>query len=114
MGRMDTGARLRNARRRAGLSQRALAARTGVPQSSIARIERNATIPRVDSYQRLLEATGHALEVEARLGEGVDRSLIRSLLAMTPAQRATTAAAAGRNLSALLREAQVRGKRQIG
>lgn len=111
---MDAGARLRIARRRAGLSQRGLAARTGVPQSSIARIERNATIPRVDSYQRLLEATGHSLEVEARLGEGVDRSLIRTRLAMTPAARARAAAVAARNVSAFLTQARVRGKPSEG
>ena len=51
------------------------------------------TIPRVDSYQRLLEATGHALEVDTRLGEGIDRSQIRELLRLSPGDRARLAAA---------------------
>ncbi|MDQ1713223.1 MAG: hypothetical protein QOE45_2673 [Frankiaceae bacterium] len=40
---MNEAARLlRHARRRAGLTQRALVAKAGVPQPSVARIDRNA------------------------------------------------------------------------
>jgi len=84
------------------MTQRVLAEATGVPQSSIARIEGGSSIPRVDTLQRLLRATGTDLEAEPRLGEGVDRSLIRAMLAMTPDERGRAAARAGRSLAALV------------
>jgi len=95
---------LRYARRQAAMTQRALADATGVPQSSIARIERGTTDPRVDTLQRLLRATGRELETEPRLGEGVDRSLIYLTLAMTPDERGRSAARAGRTLATLLQQ----------
>jgi len=98
---------LRTARRRRGMTQRDLAAGSGVPQSSIARIENGTRLPRVDTLQRLLRAAGHELELESRLGDGVDRSQIRAMLAMTPAERGRAAERAGRNLLRLLREARV-------
>ena len=107
---VDIGTSLRSTRRRAGLSQRALAERTGIPQSSIARIEAGQTTPRVDTLERLLQATGHALEVEARLGDGVDRTQIRELLAMTPDERGRVATVSARNLSSLLKQARVHGR----
>lgn len=88
------------------MTQRALARATGVPQSSIARIEGGITVPRVDTLERLLRATGGELEAQPRLGEGIDRSLIRATLAMTPDERGRSAARAGRTLTTLL--AQVR------
>jgi transcriptional regulator with XRE-family HTH domain len=96
---------LRSARRRSGLTQRQLATASGIPQPSIARIENGATIPRLDTLQRLLHAAGQDLELEARLGEGVDRTTIRPLLALTPDERGRAAAQAGRNLIHLLRSA---------
>jgi transcriptional regulator with XRE-family HTH domain len=98
---MTAARMLKAARRRAGVTQRELAQASGVPQPSIARIERGTTIPRVDTFVRLLRASGQDVSVEPRLGEGVDRTHIRALLAMTPAERAESAAAAGRNLLAL-------------
>jgi predicted transcriptional regulator len=89
---MDTGRALRVARRRGGLSQRALADRAGVPQPAIARIERGTVVPRVDTLDRLLNACGHSLEVEHRLGVGVDRTVIRELLRLTPRERIQRAA----------------------
>jgi transcriptional regulator with XRE-family HTH domain len=103
---------LRTARRRAGLTQRDLAEASGIPQSSIARIERGATVPRIDTFQRLLQATGQQLSSEPRLGSGVDRSTIRAMLHLTPEQRGHAAAVAGRNLIALRREARVLGQRR--
>lgn len=78
---------LRKARRRAGLTQRSLAARTGVAQPTVARIERGLEVPRVDTMQRLLEACGETLEAGPRRGLGVDRSLIREMLSRSPAER---------------------------
>ena len=49
---MDAAETLRDARRRAGLSQRALAQRARTPQPTIARIESHAVVPRVDTLDR--------------------------------------------------------------
>lgn len=87
------------ARRRAGLTQRRLAERTGIPQSTIGRIETGAIDPKASTLDRLLRACGSELEVVLRLGEGVDRSLIRSQLRLSPRQRLEHAAAAAESVS---------------
>jgi transcriptional regulator with XRE-family HTH domain len=78
---------LRSARRQAGLSQRALAGRAGVPQASVSRIEREVVSPSVDMLDRLLKECG--LEVEAARWdrEGVDRTLIAERLKLSPRLR---------------------------
>jgi predicted transcriptional regulator len=78
---------LRHARRSAGLTQRALAASTGIPQETIARIEVGRSDPRVETLDRLLEGCGYSLEHLPRLGIGIDRTQIRERLAMTPSKR---------------------------
>ena len=75
---------LRWARRRAELTQRQLAEKTRVPQSTIGRIESGATDPRLSTLRRLLRACGFDLEVEPLLGVGVDRTQFPGLIAMTP------------------------------
>lgn len=82
---IDTARILREARRRAGLTQRELAARAGTTQPAIARIERGQAVPRVDTLDALLEACGSRLAVEPRLGVGLDRSVIRDLRGLSPA-----------------------------
>ena len=94
------GTILRYARRRAGLTQRQLAARADVPQPAIARIESGAVSPRLATLLPLIEATGFALEVAPRIGEGVDRTLIRASLARSPQERIRSAGIAARNLAA--------------
>lgn len=96
-------------RRRAGLSQRELAVKAGVPQPAIARIERGAVSPRVSTLQGLLAAAGFTLEVVPRIGVGVDRTLIRAALARSPEDRIRAAASAQANLRAYL-DATKRGK----
>ncbi|MEQ9260329.1 MAG: helix-turn-helix domain-containing protein [Roseovarius sp.] len=49
------GARLRGLRERAGLSQRALAKRTGVPNSTISLVESGKTNPSVAALRRILD-----------------------------------------------------------
>jgi transcriptional regulator with XRE-family HTH domain len=98
---------LRRARRRAGLSQRSLAERAGVPQSTVGRIESGVIHPRTDTLARLLRASGHELELGPRLGAGVERGQIRERLALTPRQRLedlATAAAAIRRLQGRARK----------
>ena len=59
---MNAARALHHARRRAKLTQRQLAAATGVAQPTIARIERGLEVPRVDTLDRLVRAAGFALE----------------------------------------------------
>lgn len=81
------GRMVRYSRRRAGLTQRALSAKAGIPQETIARIERGRTDPRVGTLDRLLEACEYGLEALPRLGIGIDRSQFYSLLRATPGER---------------------------
>ena len=103
---MDAGRVLRQARRRAGLTQRQLAAKAGVPQSVIARIESRAVIPRVDTLDRLLEACGEGLESAPRPGRGLDRTGYQELLRMPPAARLEQSAATARGLARLRERAR--------
>jgi len=100
---------LRAARRRAGLSQRQLAERAGVPQSTIGRIEAGLTDPRVSTLQALLRACGDDLEALPLLGVGIDVTLIEAQLAKTPAERLEDAVRGARTLEVLER-ARVRAK----
>jgi transcriptional regulator with XRE-family HTH domain len=84
---MSAARLLKYARRRSGLSQRALASAAQVPQSTVARIELGALSPRVDTLERLLRAAGQTLSTEPRIGAGVDRSLIHEILRRSPAER---------------------------
>ena len=86
------GRMVRYARRRAGLTQRQLSAKAGIPQESIARIERGRVDPRVGTLDRLLEACEYGLEAMPRLGIGIDRPQIRERLDLTPTQRLHRAA----------------------
>ena len=96
---------LRHARHRVGMSQRDLARITGMPQPAIARIERGAVTPGLDTLERLLAGVGMTLEVAPRPGIGVDRTLIRDALALQPEERILGAGRAGRALAAWKREA---------
>jgi predicted transcriptional regulator len=78
---------LRDARHRAGLSQRDLAERTGTPQSTIGRIESGAVDPRTGTLVGLIRACGSDLEIGPLLGQGIDRTLIRECLALSPGER---------------------------
>jgi len=78
---------VRAARRRAGVTQRELAQRAGVPQATVGRIESGAVQPKVETLLLLLNAAGYELSLRPRRGAGVDRTL------MTPADEAPTARA---------------------
>jgi transcriptional regulator with XRE-family HTH domain len=81
------GRMVRYARRRAGLTQRQLAAKAGVPQETIARIERGRVDPRVGTLDRLLEAAEMGLEAMPRLGIGIDRTQFQELLRIPAGKR---------------------------
>jgi transcriptional regulator with XRE-family HTH domain len=85
------GRMLREARARARLTQRQLAAKSGIPQETIARIERGRVDPRVNTLDRLLTACEFGLEVMPRLGIGVDRTQIQERLAFPMRERLAAA-----------------------
>jgi transcriptional regulator with XRE-family HTH domain len=62
---MDAARSLREARRRAGLTQAELALRAGTSQAAISAYESGRKAPSVDTFSRLLAATGSRLAVEA-------------------------------------------------
>lgn len=87
---MDPAALLREARRRAGLSQRDLASRVDTSQSVVARIESGRTSPTVQTLTRLLEAAGMDLRVELATAPVVDSHMlddVARIRALTPEQR---------------------------
>jgi transcriptional regulator with XRE-family HTH domain len=83
-----SSALLRDARRRAGLTQAALARRLGVSQAAVAKLESPRANPTLDTLDRTLWATGHRLTLEASPRRpGVDESLIRRQLELSGAER---------------------------
>jgi transcriptional regulator with XRE-family HTH domain len=84
MGSVNPGPLLADARRRAGLTQAELAARLGVSQSAVAKLERADANPTVRTLERALRATGNRIEARP---VPVDESLIRAQLALPPAER---------------------------
>ena len=98
------GRMVRYARRRAGLTQRELSAKAGIPQETIARIERGRVDPRVGTLDRLLEACEFGLEVLPRLGVGIDRTVIRELLDLDPGERLALGIENDRNMIEFRRE----------
>ncbi len=97
------GRMVREARRRAKLTQRQLAAKSGIPQETIARIERGRADPRVNTLDRLLEACDLGLDVMPRLGIGIDRTQIQALLRLSPSERLAVAVANDRHFVELRR-----------
>lgn len=61
---IDPAILTREARKRAGLTQRALAARAHTTQAVVARVEAGDTKPTFDTLRRLLDAAGFDLRVE--------------------------------------------------
>jgi predicted transcriptional regulator len=88
---MVTAAKLlREARSRAGLSQRALARRAGTSQSVIARIEAGQTSPTWDTFERLLMAADAEIHPQVEPRVVVDSHMLDDvprILRMTPEQR---------------------------
>ena len=90
---MDVATLVTLARRRAGLSQRQLAARARTSAAAVCQYERGERVPRVDTLQRLIAATGSSLVLDA------------------PAPPALDLAAKGRDLVQVLGLADVLPKR---
>ncbi|WP_165549725.1 helix-turn-helix domain-containing protein [Kribbella speibonae] len=60
---MEAGELVRRAREEAGLSRSALAARAGVPTSTVSRIEAGSSDPTLTMLSRLIAATGRQLSI---------------------------------------------------
>jgi transcriptional regulator with XRE-family HTH domain len=79
---------LRSARKRAGLTQAELGRRLGISQAAVAKLERAGANPTVATLEDALWATGHSLTLDApERRAGVDESLIRQQLELSPAER---------------------------
>lgn len=84
---MHGGTVIRQSRRRAGISQRELAAQLGTKQSVVARWESRATSPTVESVSAVAAACGLALEFRMTpLDADLDRVLTEQL-SRSPAER---------------------------
>lgn len=110
---------LRDARQRAGLSQRDLAKRARTAQSVVARVERGQTSPSLDTLTRLLQAAGFDYKpamtplpiddpVIAAYKTDIDRSLLRENAGRSVDVRVRALAL----LSAFATEARRAGKTQ--
>lgn len=84
---MSAWAVLREARALAGLSQRALASRSGIAQSEIARIESGKQEPSFQRLAQLIRSAGFDLKVELAPRDDHDARLIRSMLLLSPEER---------------------------
>jgi transcriptional regulator with XRE-family HTH domain len=82
------GPMVRDLRLGRGVTQKQLAARMGTTQSAIAALERATSNPTTQTVADALDALGYELRLGAvEKRPGVDESLIRKQLELTPAQR---------------------------
>ena len=87
---------VREARKRAGLTQRSLAQRAGVAQSTVARIESGARCPSTDMVERLVCAAGFEIRVALGDPDPQTTSMLKRNLRRTPAERLANAVRATR------------------
>ena len=85
--RMDAGQYVREARRRADLSQRELAARAGVSQPLVARIESGAVDPSFGRWLQLIRASGFDVTIHVTPLDEDAWSLVEGGAAGTPDER---------------------------
>ena len=78
---------IREARRRAGLTQKQLAERLETSQSVIARWERAKVEPSLENLARIVRACGFELRLGIAESDPGERSLIERNLALTPSER---------------------------
>jgi transcriptional regulator with XRE-family HTH domain len=93
-GRPDLAETLRSARTSRGVSQSALARRTGIPQPAISRIEAGHEVPSLERFGRLIAGLGLRLDLgleplATHRGDPRHREAVRR---MTPGERLEQAA----------------------
>jgi transcriptional regulator with XRE-family HTH domain len=84
---MTSAGLIRQARKRAGLTQAELAERAGTTQSAIARWERGASHPTVERLQSLVGACGLELQLGLASENTDDLAALRRNLALTVDER---------------------------
>jgi transcriptional regulator with XRE-family HTH domain len=94
---------IRDARRRAGLSQAELARRVGTAQSALSRWERGHDEPRLSRLADVLRACGLRARLVFDDADVVDRAQIRQQLALSPAERLASVTNLSRFVSAARR-----------
>jgi len=101
---MSASALVRSVRAAAAMTQSDLAARAGLTQSAVARLERAGTNPTIATLAGVVAAAGYRLELTAapRLAPLDERQLLERL-AMTPAERLARFTASSRNLDQMAR-----------
>ncbi|MFI5233734.1 MAG: helix-turn-helix domain-containing protein [Gemmatimonadales bacterium] len=116
----NPGRIVRESRQRANLTQRELAERAGMSQPAVAKLERGATNPTLDTLARCAAAAGFDLRLEIvpraapdaivlRYKKDVDRTLLRENLRTPVDRRLRTLGEwqeAGRQLQRATREAR--------
>jgi transcriptional regulator with XRE-family HTH domain len=104
---MNASVLVRAARRNAGLTQTELAARLGMTQAAVARLERRGANPTVATLDRVLRAAGRRLELEtAPAAPEVDEAQLGAHLRLTPEERAKAHDRAYREVAGLARSAR--------
>ena len=103
---------VREARKRAGLTQAELARRAGVPQSTVGRVESGLRVPSTALLERLIRAAGFELRVGLGDPDPGTEALFESTLRRTPRQRLADATRAAR--FALRGRAAVKSARRHG
>ena len=84
---MDGGLLIREARRRAGLTQRQLAERLGTSHAAVARWEKGAVTPSWDAVLTAVRAAGFDVRVGLAQADDHDLALARQRLRRSPAER---------------------------
>jgi transcriptional regulator with XRE-family HTH domain len=84
---MSSATVIRQARRRAGMTQTELAGRVGTTQSAVARWERGASRPTVERLQALVEACGLELQLGLARRDDDELSALRRNLRLTVDER---------------------------
>ena len=92
---------VREARKRAGLTQRELAARAGTTQSAVARLESGGTTPSFDLVLRLVRLCGLDLDLQLVAYDDSDWTQAQRLLPLTAAERWRRAESIARQMRAL-------------
>jgi transcriptional regulator with XRE-family HTH domain len=89
---------VREARKRAGLTQRGLAEKAGTTQSAIARLESGRTRPAFDDVLRLVRLCGFDLDIMLVERDDSDWSQARRQLRLSPTERAERMVEFGRKV----------------
>jgi transcriptional regulator with XRE-family HTH domain len=97
---------VRAARKRKGLTQRGLAAKTRIPQPMISLIERGLQDPRYSTLQKIFRACDLEMDVVNVAGRGIDRTQFMSTLPLTPEERLRRSVVATRAINELVRNAR--------